>query len=139
MVPIARLGTGATATNFLRGDGTFATPAGAGGAITYGGTLTNGNTIAVTTPTFYLVTDGASITLPAATTAGQMLYLVNTDISVTNVGFTVNRQGGNIIYNAQLSTPLVTHSPASGSSYVLYDSATLISDGAGHWFILLNN
>ncbi len=139
IIAASRLGTGATPTNFLRGDGTFATPAGAGSGITYGGTLTNGNTISVTTPTFYLVTDGASITLPAATTAGQMLYLVNTNISTTNVGFTVNRQGGNTIYNAQLSTPVVTHSPASGSSYVLYDSATLISDGAGNWYILVNN
>jgi hypothetical protein len=139
-IAVARLGTGTPGiTNYLRGDGSWQPTS--GGGITFGGTLLNGNTISVATPVFYKVTDGASITLPPATVPGQTLYLVNTVISQTNVGFTVNKSGTDVaIVNVSQITPISsTPGTASANSFVFYDGVTLISDGANHWYVLLNN
>jgi hypothetical protein len=136
----SRLGTGTPGTtNYLRGDGSWQPVS--GGGIAFGGTLTNGNTIAVTIPTFYLVTDGASITLPSATTAGQTLYLVNTVLSSSNNGFTINKSSTDAtIFNVSLITPASSSTgAASANSFLFYDGATLISDGNHHWYVLLNN
>jgi hypothetical protein len=138
----SRLGSGTPGTtNYLRGDGSWQPVSGGGGGTAFGGTLTNGNTIAVTTPTFYLVTDGASITLPAATTAGQTLYLVNTVLSSSNNGFTINKSSTDAtIFNVSLITPASSSTgAASANSFLFYDGATLISDGNHHWYVLLNN
>src|ERR1700722_6085091 len=118
------LGSGTpSATTFLRGDGTWSvpltltttgtsgaatflsgvlnipTPAATGG-VNYGtiGTLITTNTTVTGSATVYLISDGVTITLPLASTTGQVLILLN--LTTTSNGFTIQRQGTNTIMDA---------------------------------------
>jgi hypothetical protein len=96
--------------------GTISTVLPMGTAPANGGTVPSG-----TTNCFYLVADNATITLPPATTAGQMLYLA--DVAPVK-GYTVNTQGTDHINvgDGSLDT--------TESSMV---NLILVSDGNHHW------
>jgi hypothetical protein len=70
----------------------------------------------------YVVSDGKTVTLPLASTQGQLLALV--DIA-TDAGITINRQGTNTIFSSGGGANLTSLGPSS--------SFLLISDGSGHW------
>lgn len=85
-------------------------------------TTHTGTLPATTANTFYTITDGATVTLPAATTAGQVLYLVDASGQSASSGFTFNAASGDT---------LVIGSGGSNSATV---QDILISDGANHWY-----
>ena len=100
-----------------------------GGNLAFGGTAANGETLSTTKSTFYLAADQGTFTLPAATTAGQQLIF--TDNTPTNAGstFTVQTPGGSSINN----TPDET---ANQTSVSVVAFVIMVSDGAGHWWII---
>ena len=128
-IPTARLGSNSTggATVFLNANGAFATPVAAASNI-FPATISN--TINATTST-YFVTDGSSFTLPAATTSGQVLILL--DISpgsgFTGSGFSVTRTSTDTITD-DINTGTTGLTSLSGQ-YLL----RLVSDGSHHWYI----
>jgi hypothetical protein len=77
----------------------------------------------------YFVADAATVTLPAGTTAGQHLILVNTS-GPTNgsAGFTVNAASGGTIQDG----PGTTH----GTSLPFVDVVELVSDGNKNWWVV---
>jgi hypothetical protein len=76
-VTIAKLPAGATASTFLRGDGTWATPAPAALAIT--NPSTDNYTVLVTDAVIYRsLTAAGTITFPASLPAGKVFYIANT-------------------------------------------------------------
>ena len=91
--------------------------------------LTNGATISGTS-VVYFITDGASVTMPAASTAGQQLVLLNSVYPIS-MGYTLNTQGTDTIVS---STATPTSSYAAGSNSD--GSFMMVSDGLGHWIIL---
>lgn len=127
--------TGATGATGAAGTGTAgATGAtGATGAISNtfsigngGAALANNSTISSSaTAVFYTVADGASITLPLASTAGQYLFLVD---AATSSGITINRQGTNTIFSSGGAANLTSLGPNA--------NFLVVSDGNGHWISL---
>jgi len=74
----------------------------------------------------YFVSAGASITLPAATTAGQALLLIQVSQVFSNA-ITINRAGSDLIFDHNASD--------SGQTSIQYASVLLISDGNHHWYL----
>jgi hypothetical protein len=128
-VAAVRLGTGATSTNFLRGDGTFATPP-ASNVFAYGGALANNTTISGSA-IFYTAADGYTINLPRATTAGQYIIIMDSSPPGNGTGgINVKTTGGDTIVDDYNGT---TGNPSANGAYKF----TILSDGAGRWYTLI--
>ncbi len=81
-VTVAKLPTGATASTFLRGDGTWATPAPPALAITV--PTTDNYTVLETDAVIHRnLTANGTITFPASLPAGRVFYIANTSPSST--------------------------------------------------------
>jgi hypothetical protein len=105
---------------------------GGSGNIAYGGLLSNGATVTTTTSTFYLVPDNGTVTLPQSSAqAGLHLIFVNSVISNSTVGFSVNARAGDSI--------LDTYDETTGTSVTTYDMLEFYSDGNGHWYAINKN
>jgi hypothetical protein len=120
--------TGSTGTTGAAGatGSTGATGAtGIGTAVLVGAPITNSGTLNCPCSVLYLVTDNVTVTLPLASTAGQLLIFA--DVAQTN-GISINRQGLNTI----------TTAGGIGNVTSMGPSATffLASDGNGHWVSL---
>jgi hypothetical protein len=100
----------------------------AGNTYSMGTNLTTGNIISGTS-TFYTITSGASVTLPAASTAGQHLIIVCTN--VTTGSFTITRAGTDTIQDGYTGTG------ANLASLNLAYVVELISDGGGKWYVVV--
>jgi hypothetical protein len=115
----------ASSSTYLRGDGTWNTP--------NGGSLFPIDTTAVSgtisgTQVVYFITDQATVTLPAATTAGQHLILLDNAPANTNAVFTVTAGSGDSINDASASLGGV-------SSEAVLSFLQLVSDGNHHWWV----
>jgi hypothetical protein len=99
-------------------------PGGAGGTTATFTTLLSATTNVTSTSTIsgtavvYICTDNIAVTLPAATTKGQMIILLDPAISS---GITVHAGSGDSIVNPQGT------SPGAGANFML------VSDGNHHW------
>jgi len=80
------------------------------------------------TSVVYFITDGASVTLPAATTAGQELILIDADTAGTGGGFTINAPSTNTIVDGPAS--------GAGTSATIPTNCILISDGNKKWWVV---
>jgi hypothetical protein len=74
----------------------------------------------------YFIADGATVTLPAASTSGQELILLDTNVNGS--GFTLNAAGTNTIEDGPAS--------ASGASAGIPTNCIMISDGGGKWWVV---
>ena len=128
-IPAARLGTNAgTAGKYLDGTGNFSAPA-SGNIVPLGGTLANGATIpTASTAVVYFVPEGATITLPPATTAGQTLLLISSTAS-TGTGFTAQAPAGSTITDSAFLA-----GGGSNLASVKYISIHLVSNGSNVWY-----
>jgi hypothetical protein len=72
----------------------------------------------------YVVNDGVTVTLPLASTAGQILVIL--DGTSQSVGITIARQGSNTITDSVQGL--------IGVSSVTNTQFRLVSDGAGKWY-----
>jgi hypothetical protein len=134
IVPIAKGGTGTGTTPSLVG-GTNVTVTGTWPNQTIA-TTSNissaaiSNTITSTTST-YFVTDGVALTLPAATTIGQVIILMDTNpgTGFTGSGFSVSRTGSDTITD-NINTGTTGLTSLSGQFLLRF-----VSDGAHHWYI----
>lgn len=72
--------------------------------------------------TVYVVTDGKTVTLPPATTSGQMIILMDV---TTSAGITIDRAGSDTIFSNGGSANLTSLGPSA--------SFMIISDGNHHW------
>jgi hypothetical protein len=123
-IPVARLGTSSgSATTFLNGTGAFSSPT-AAPSFSVGATVTTNTTISGSS-VVYPVNDGVTVTLPLASTAGQVIILI--DVTAQSTGITIQRQGSNTITDGQSGGVNVT----SVAGYAIF---RLVSDGAGHWY-----
>jgi hypothetical protein len=116
--------TGATGANGATGATGTASPNLTIGANS-NAALANGGTISGTS-VVYFVQNGATVTLPAATTAGQQLVLFL--VPATGSGFTIQPVGGETVENEQ-----------NPGSLLIAGSAHLMSDGLGHWYTIYSN
>jgi hypothetical protein len=106
---------------------------GGSGSGAVGSPLQSGATISGAS-TVYFITDQATVTLPAASTAGQHLILIDNDPSNIAAKFTVNASGSNKINDG------TTNSSTSGvTSDISFNSMELVSDGNGIWWVFENN
>jgi hypothetical protein len=80
----------------------------------------------------YFVTDGATVNLPLATTAGQQLTLL--DANVTGNGFFAKANSADTVR----SEPDVSVS-APGATVGPFGTAMLISDGNHNWYVSYSN
>jgi hypothetical protein len=99
--------------------------------ITVGGTPNYGTPVIVTTSStisgsaiVYVVNDGLTVTLPLATTSGQILVIL--DGTTQSTGVTIQRQGSNTITDAVQGL--------IGATSVTNSLFRLVSDGAGKWY-----
>ena len=93
-----------------------------------GGTLTNGSSISGTS-VVYFASDASVLSLPAASTAGQIIIVFDTTpTGGTTVGITVNRTGSNTITDA-------LYNNVSGLTSFTNGVIHLISNGSGTWFV----
>ena len=125
-VDVARLGTGATATRFLRGDNTWAAPT---AALTRSVRHTTSAANTISTTDDVVVYDGTANptwTLPSATAygAGRTLQIFNSTTSSTYTQ-TLNTSGTD-----QIMADSGGYSTTATTTNTLI---TLISDGAGKW------
>jgi len=119
---ISATGT-ASATTYLRGDGTWS-----GHFMAPGGALANGATIpASASGAFYTAADGSTLNLPSASAAGQYFVILTTNPS--GLGLTLNRSGTDTIFD---NTGFSGGAGTSISGLLKY---TCVSDGSGHWYI----
>lgn len=128
VVGIANLSATGTpsATTFLRGDNTWATPAGGGGASNLTVTTLTGNTT--------LTTDVNQILL-ADTTTGSFTITLPTAVSNSGVAYTIKKINiGNPLTVATTSSQTIDGS-TSISLNVQYESIDIVSNGT-NWFIL---
>ena len=93
--------------------------------------LTNGATITGTSSEIYFITDAATVTLPAANTAGQHLILINHTLTDTSVGITIRPGGSDTLWS--------TEAEATEASYFTLDYMELYSAGNGNWYLINTN
>lgn len=118
--------TGPTGTNGTNGTNGATGPTGISNALTLAGsTVANGGTITCPCSVVYTVTDNSSIALPPATTAGQLLVLVDV---ASNNGFTIQTQGTDHIVDAGGTINLTSVGP--NVQFIM------VSDGSHHWITL---
>ncbi len=119
--------TGATGPTGTSTGTTYST--GASGAVgNENNPVPNGTTISGTS-VVYFIANAASVTLPAATTAGQHLILINVaGPSNGSATFTVNAASGGLIKNGP--------DTQSVASFSFSDVADLISDGNKNWWVV---
>jgi hypothetical protein len=115
----------ASATTFLNGNFAWATPSTAGASLTVSSTHTG--TLIGTSSMFVTVTDGGTVQLPAATTAGQQMYIVSAAGSSTALGFTITVGSGD------------TLTQQDGQDNSGLSLCTAVSDGAHKWWTLACN
>ena len=95
-----------------------------------GAPLASGATISGTA-SFYFVTDGATITLPAAATSGQSLVLLDSTMGDNGWNGVIAKPVGNdriVDFWCQGNSTPVTQTCG-------YMNMSLISDGNGHWYV----
>jgi hypothetical protein len=150
IIAAARLGTGATSTNFLRGDGTFATPAGGSSAtaltfissllnLAYAGNPTlyfnpnDGDVVATHTGVTYTgandFADKSNIIIPFACTISSLTVTSNTIYTGTgsdNTAFTVYKNGA-----AQAMTCTVSNTNTVGNVSSVTDNTHTFTVAAG--------
>ena len=127
--------TGATGATGPTGTSTgtvYATPA-SGSVGNQNDPLGNGSTIAGTS-VLYFVADQAAVNLPAATTAGQQLFLIDATFD-TALGFTVVGAETDTIndYVHFISGLTFDGGQCINSLTLNYNTMHLISDGNHHW------
>jgi hypothetical protein len=76
----------------------------------------------------YFITDQATVNLPAASTVGQRLILIDTAPSNANSKFTVNVFPVDKINDGSASVSSATSDSAP-------DALQMISDGNGNWWV----
>lgn len=88
--------------------------------------LTNGATVSANAVLSY-VTAGAKVTLPPATTAGQIIVLIPTSGGFS-IGFSAQAGGGDQVFDPNVSDSAVaTVGP--------YSTMSFMSDGHHHWYL----
>ena len=92
--------------------------------------VANGGTISGTSVLYFLA-NGATATMPAAATAGQIIVVVNASSGFSGSIF-VTKAGTNTIFDWGASDSAQT-------TVGPYQTMTLVSDGNGHWYILHHN
>jgi hypothetical protein len=126
---------GTNGTNGLNGDNGATGATGATGSVsnvyaTDATTLTNPSTISgAAINVVYFVAENATISLPAATTAGQHLILLDKACSTTNGGFTVDAAGGDTFSGG------TTFVMAGSTSVAPFCEAEMISTGSHIWML----
>ena len=83
----------ASATNFLRGDGTWAAPSGGGSNVAYTYTSQSSSTTAVAGTAYIAATDGITFTLPSSPATGATIRIV-VPHTFTSVGINFGSKGG---------------------------------------------
>lgn len=139
-VPVGQLGLSGTAntTTFLRGDNTWATPAGGGGGGLTWSTITSGNVATAATNNGYVMETGGTlrtVTLPASCAAGFNI-VVNANagqVRIVSNGNTIDGVGGgnDLLLDNGNTASLVAK--ATGSLEVIFggtSAGTLPSGGA---------
>jgi hypothetical protein len=89
--------------------------------------LANGGTVSGTAVVYY-VSDGATVNLPAATTAGQSLILVDVSQTFASSGITAQTHSGDLVWDPNTGT----HGTTAGT----YSNIKLVSDGNHNWYLL---
>jgi hypothetical protein len=107
----------------------FPSAPGSGGNLAFGGTVASGTTLSTAQSSFYLVADQATFTLPPATTAGQQLIFTDNDPTNNGSQFTVLTRAGDHINDAGAVEGGLT-------SDQLIAFITMVSDGAGNWWVI---
>jgi hypothetical protein len=82
--------------------------------------------------TVYFIGDADTVTLPAATTAGQQLILL--DANVLGDGFYLTTNSADTLNNE--ATTAIT---GKGGTVGPFGTAILISDGSHHWYASYSN
>ena len=134
--------TGATGPAGLNGvngatgaTGAAGAPGGFSGNFTVGATSSSplGNNATVSgTSTVYWVANGAAVTLPVATTAGQVVILLDATTGFSGTGISAKAGAFDTVFDFNISD-------TAGSSTSTYFQISLISDGNHHWYIFGTN
>jgi len=89
--------------------------------------LANGGSVSGTS-VIYFVSDGATVDLPAATTAGQFLILVDVSESFSSNGINAQTHSGDLVWDPNTGT--------HGTTVGHYSNLKLVSDGNHNWYLL---
>ena len=94
--------------------------------------LTNGASVSGTSTLYFVASNGSNPTtvyLPAATTAGQIIILMESSNGFTAEGIVAARSGSDTIFDFYLSDAARTETSN-------YWGMTMLSDGNHHWYLL---